>query len=100
MRYKRKKKHIKKQKNSTEETRNEYRKYEKAAKKAVAGAMKREAVRRINELSINASNVFRLVRKMKIKSTDVVGRRCMLGNNGTLMKIEQSSGRHIYQNYE
>ena len=35
--------------------------------------MKDETVRKIDELSRNPSNIFRLVRKMKIESTDVVG---------------------------
>ena len=45
--------------------------------------MKGETVRRINELGRNSNNVFRLVRKTKIESTDVVGGRCLLGNCGT-----------------
>ena len=65
--------------NPTEETQDEYRRL----KKAVARSMKEEAVRRINEIGINPDNVFRLVRKMKIESTDVVGGRCMQGNDGT-----------------
>ena len=39
--------------------------------------MKEEAVRMINEIDRNTSNVFRLVRQMRIESTDVVGGRCM-----------------------
>ena len=77
MRYKRKKKHIKMTNNPTEETQNEYRRLKKAAKKAVDRAIKEEAVRKINEIGINPNNVFRLVKKMKIESTDVVGGRCM-----------------------
>ena len=37
---------------------------------------------------------------MKIESTDVVGGRCMLGNDGILYlneKVEQNSGKHICQ---
>ena len=56
----------------------------KAAKKAVARAMKEEAERKINELGRNPNNVFRLVRKIRIESTDVAGGRCMRGNDGTL----------------
>ena len=56
----------------------------KAAKKAIAKAMKEEAVRMINELGRNFNNVFRLVRKMKIERTDVVGGWCMQGHYGTL----------------
>ena len=48
--------------NPTDETQNEYRRYKKAAKKAVARAMKEEAVRKINEIGRNP-NVFRLVTK-------------------------------------
>ena len=43
-------------KNPTEE-KNEYRRLKKAAKKAVAIAMKEESVRMINELGINRKNV-------------------------------------------
>ena len=68
------KKRKKAYKNSNEK--NEY-KIEKAAKKAVARAMKEEAERKINELGRNPNNVDRLVTKMKIESTDVVRGRCM-----------------------
>ena len=64
-------------KNPTEETQNEYKRLKKAAKKAVAGPMKEEAVKKMNEIGRNPNNVFRLVRKMNIESTDVVGGRCM-----------------------
>ena len=40
--------------------------------------MKCEAVRKINQLGIYPNNVFRLVRIMKIKNTDIEG-----GNDGT-----------------
>ena len=87
MRYKRKKRHMK---NSTEETQNEYRRLKKAAKKAVAGAMKEEAVRKINEIGRNCNNVFRLIRKMKVESTDIVGGRCMEQNSGnTYVKSDE-----------
>ena len=45
-------------------------------------------MRNINELGRNPSNVFRLVRKMKIESTDVVGGKCMQGNDGALYLSE------------
>ena len=45
--------------------------------------MKEEVVIKINELGRNPNNVFRLVRKMKIESTDVVEGRCMRGHDGT-----------------
>ena len=45
--------------NPTEETQNEYRRL----KKAVARAMKVEAVSKINEIGRNPNNVFRLVKK-------------------------------------
>ena len=90
MRHKRKKKLIKKlQKNPTEEIQNEFRRLKKAAKKAVVRAVKEEAVRKINEIGRNHNNVIRLVRKMKIESTDVVGGRCMQGNDGTLYLNEK-----------
>ena len=41
----------------TEETQNEYKRLKKAAKKAVARAMKEEAERKINELGSNPINV-------------------------------------------
>ena len=41
-------------------------------------------MRKINELGRSPNNVFRLVRKMKVESTDAVGGRCMRGNDGTL----------------
>ena len=63
--------------NPTEETQNEYRRLNKATKKAVARAMKEEAMKKINEIGRNTNNVLTLVRKMKIESTDVVGGRCM-----------------------
>ena len=50
-------------KNQSEETKNEYRRLKKAAKKAVARAMKEEAVTKINEIGRTHNNVFRLVRK-------------------------------------
>ena len=40
----------------------EYRRMKKAAKKAVARAMKEEAVRKINELGRDPDNVFRFVK--------------------------------------
>ena len=49
--------------NPTEETQNEYRRLKKAAKEAVARAMKEEAVRKIIEIGRNPNNVFRLVNK-------------------------------------
>ena len=60
MRYKGKKKHVKKLQNTTDEAQNEYRGLKKAVKKAVSRAMKEEAVRKI-ELGKYPINVFRLV---------------------------------------
>ena len=65
----------------------------KAAKKAVAIAMKEEAMRKINGLGKNPNNVFRLVRKMKIESTDVFGGRCMKGKDGTLHLNERDRAK-------
>ena len=65
----------------------------KAAKKAVSRAMIEEAVKKISELGKNPNNVFRLVRKMKIESTDVVGRKCMLVNDGTLYLNEKDRAK-------
>ena len=50
-------------------------------------------MRKINEIGRNPNNDFRHVRKMKIESTDVVGGRCMQGNDGhfiLLRRIEQN----------
>ena len=69
--------------NPTEETKT-IQEIEKPAKKAVARAMKEEAVRKINEIGRNPNNVFRLVRKITIESTDVGGGKCMRGNDGPL----------------
>ena len=52
--------------NPTEETQDEYRRLKKAVKKAVARAMKEEAVRKINELGRDPDNVFILIKIMKI----------------------------------
>ena len=73
--------------NPTEETQNEYRRLKKAAKKAIGRAMKE--VRKINELGRNPNNVFRLVKKMKIESMDVVGGRCVLENDGAFYLSEK-----------
>ena len=73
-------------------TKNEYKRLKKAAKKAVATAVKEEAVRKSNELGRNP-NVFRLVRKMKIKTTDVVGGKCLQGNDGTLYLNEKGRAK-------
>ena len=85
-------------KNPIEETQNEYKRLKKAAKKAVARAMKEEAVRKIIEIRRNHNNVFRLVRKMTMASTDVAGGRCTQGKmmeHFILMRwIEQNSGKH------
>ena len=40
-------------------------------------------MRKINDLDRSPNNVLTLVRKMKTESTDVVGGRCMLANDGT-----------------
>ena len=80
-------------KNHTEETKNEYRRLKKAAEKAIARAMKEEAVRKINELGRNPNNVFKLDRKVKIDSTDVVGGRCMQESDGILYLIEKDRAK-------
>ena len=45
-------------------------------------------------IDINPNNVFRLVTKMKIESTDLVSGRCMRGNDGTLYLNEQDKEKH------
>ena len=76
-------------KNPTEE--NKYRRLKKTAKGADARAMKEEAERKINELGRYRNNFLRLVRQMKMESTDVVGGRCMRENNGQLYLNEEDS---------
>ena len=61
----------------------------KAAKTAVARSKKEEVVKTINELERNPNNVYRLVRKRMIESTDAVGGRCMQGNDGTFYSNEK-----------
>ena len=80
-------------KNPTKETKDEYRRLKKAAKKAVARAIKDEAVKKIKELGRNPNNVLRLVRKMKIDCTDVDGQRCMRENDGTLYLNEKDKAK-------
>ena len=53
----------------------------------------KEAVRKIIEIGRNHNNVFRHVIKMKIESTDVVGGRCMGGNNGSLYHTEKDRAK-------
>ena len=43
----------------------------------------KEAVRKISVSCRNPNNVFRLVKKMKIKNADVIEGRCMRENDGT-----------------
>ena len=47
-------------------------------------------MRKIDELGRNPNDVFRLVRKMKMESTDVVGGRSMRGNDGTIYLNEKN----------
>ena len=63
--------------NPTEDTQNDHRRLTKADKKAVARAMIEDAERQINEIRRYTNNVFRLVIKMRIDSTDVFGGRCI-----------------------
>ena len=55
--------------------------------------MKEEAVRKINEIGRNPNNVFRLVKKMMLESTDVVGGRCMKGSDETLYLNEKDKAK-------
>ena len=57
--------------------------------------MKKEAVRKINELGRNPNNVFRLLRKMKIESADVAGGRSMRGNDGALYVNEKNRAKQF-----
>ena len=57
-------------------------------------------MRKNNEIGRNSNNVLKLVRKMKMESTDVVGGRCMQGNDGTLYLNEKDRAKlwkHICQ---
>ena len=88
-------------KNPTEETKNECKRLKKTVWKAVARAMKEETVRRINKLGRNP-NVFRLVRKIEIESSDVGGRymREMMEHFTLMRRMEQSSGKTYVKNKE
>ena len=46
-------------------------------------------MRKINQLGRNPNGVFRLVKNMRMESTDVVGDRRMRGNNGTIYLNEK-----------
>ena len=56
--------------------------------------MKQEAVGTINEIGRNANNVFSLVRKMKIKCTDIANGRCKWKNDGILDLNEKDGAKH------
>ena len=62
-----------------------------------------EAEKKINELGRNPNNVFRLVRKMKMETTDVVGGRCIRGNDGAFYLSEKDTAiickAHICEKY-
>ena len=55
-------------------------------------AMK-EAVRKNSEIGRNPNNVLRLVKKIKIESTDNFGGRCMRGNDGSLYHNEKDRAK-------
>ena len=61
-------------------------------RKQLLELLKEDAVRKINEIGRNPNNVVRLVKKMKIESTDVGG-RCMQGNDGTLYLNEKDRAK-------
>ena len=50
-------------------------------------------MRKINELGRDRNNFFRLVRKIKIESTDVVVGRYMRGNDGTIYPNEEDTAK-------
>ena len=85
-------------KNSTKETKNDFGRLNKSAKKAVARAMKEEAVRKINELGRNPNNAFRPVRKMKIDIIQMLLEKgtCeeMMEQFTTMIRIEQNCGKN------
>ena len=59
--------------------------------------MKELAVKRLGR---NPNNVSRLVRKMRIESTDVAGEGAceeMMEQIMEMRRIEENSGKHIYQ---
>ena len=60
--------------------------------------MKEEAVRKINQIGGNPNNVFKFVRKMKMKSTDVIGERCMRENDGTLY-LSEKDGANLLKSH-
>ena len=55
--------------------------------------MKEYAVRTINEIGGSLNNIFRLLRKMTMESTDAVGGKCMRGNYGTLYLNEKDRAK-------
>ena len=55
--------------------------------------MKDEAVRKNNELGRNTNKVFRLIRKIKLESTDLAGGRCVRENDGTLHLSERETAK-------
>ena len=50
-------------------------------------------MRKINEMDRYPNNGFRLIRKMNIEITDVVGGRCMRGNDGALCLSEKDGAK-------
>ena len=77
---------------------NEYRRWYKTDIKAVAWAMKQEAVRTINELGRNAYNVFSIIRIMNIEWTDIVKGSCMRKNDG-ILDLNEKDGAKQWKAY-
>ena len=57
--------------------------------RAVAEAMKKKAVKEMEEIRNDRNVVFRRIRKMKNKASDLAGNNCIRGKNGTTF-YEQS----------
>ena len=77
----------------TKKNKNQYWRLRQAAKEAVARDMKEDAQKKINQLGRNPSNVFRVVRKMKIEKTDLVGGKCERGSVRTHYIIEKDTAK-------
>ena len=80
-------------KNRTEENKARYVRMRNRAKRAVAKAMKEEAVQELKELDKSPNEVFKFVKSMKKDGKDVEGGRCMRGSDGRLSFSEKDRGR-------
>jgi hypothetical protein len=80
-------------KNGTDENKALYKNMRNRAKKVVAKAMRKEAEQELRELSENPNKVFKFVKSMRKDGRDVVGGRCLRGDDGRLSFSEKDRGR-------